>query len=599
MTTKKPRKLHLILNDLATTAAQDFPNRFQDELINHPQMKDYSLDIHAVRVISHLWQREWTVRKPETRLQELVRVVNEPEWSINHHLTYLSALMDRNIINVTEVLTDDYHLFPVQLLSSNFRLCSSFSYLIMDVSLQDFIKEHLDYRPFTEDGTEHFLNRTFSLMRKYHWEAETKLIRDIDFTYPDYYQDFIAPIINIFRFGMDISITRAIRKSKLNQREIAILIYVVYQYFNDAVGHPRSDLVRLISTNPAEEKDNITLLEARGRLLSSGILSEDDDEITLSRGWFTPRPEVDDLFDATDYQLMQEAEEKPEGTNIALRKMHNPQTLDKLILPQSDMSLIQAAMKRFHRGNSADLGQWGINPPGYEQKKRGKGLNVLFYGEPGTGKTFAAGAIARELGKDLLAIDAAQLRNKWYGNTEKLVREIFGDMKKTVQESKNPPVFLLNEADQIIHKRDLNPVGADNTENAIQNIILEELEQFPGILIMTTNLLENIDDAYFRRFDIKLVFTLPDQECRERLWQAHLLPTIPGADSIPYQRLARDYNFTGGQIALVIQNACAEAIAREGDDKVLKLQDILKYAALEQPWAGKGKKHSVGFKSAL
>jgi SpoVK/Ycf46/Vps4 family AAA+-type ATPase len=174
-------------------------------------------------------------------------------------------------------------------------------------------------------------------------------------------------------------------------------------------------------------------------------------------------------------------------------------------------------------------------------------MNILLYGMPGTGKTFAAGSIANSLGRELVQIDAPQLKSHYYGDSQQIVKDCFQKMRK-MSKCENPPVFLLNEADQLIHTRlDLGQSCA-STENAIQNIILEELETFPGIFLATTNLLENIDEAFFRRFNYKIEFPLPDADCRRQLWKLHLPETIPGAKYIDIDFLAETYLLTGGQI---------------------------------------------------
>jgi len=155
-------------------------------------------------------------------------------------------------------------------------------------------------------------------------------------------------------------------------------------------------------------------------------------------------------------------------------------------------------------------------------------------------------------------------------------------------------VFLLNEADQLIHKRIASTSTCSTIENSIQSIILEELETFPGILILTTNLESNLDEAFFRRFDLKFKFKQPDLDSRMKLWRLYLKKEIPGSSDIDVEWLANRYQFTGAQIALVVRNACIEAIARNGKSKRLYLQDLLKYADLEEPWGNRVNK-SIGF----
>jgi SpoVK/Ycf46/Vps4 family AAA+-type ATPase len=161
----------------------------------------------------------------------------------------------------------------------------------------------------------------------------------------------------------------------------------------------------------------------------------------------------------------------------------------------------------------------------------------------------------------------------------------------------NPPVFLINEADQLIYSREKKASYTSKVENKIQNIILQEMENFAGILILTTNMDQMIDEAYFRRFNLKMRFNLPDYECRRQLWALHLSPNIPGYQNIDINYLAKHYEFTGGQISLVIQNACTEAIVRKGKKRELTMEDLIRYSDLELPWQKEkvNDKKSIGF----
>jgi len=207
---------------------------------------------------------------------------------------------------------------------------------------------------------------------------------------------------------------------------------------------------------------------------------------------------------------------------------------------------------------------------------------ILLHGYPGTGKTYAAGAIANTLGKPLIGIEASRLRDKYYGETQNIIKDTFTKIRLVHAKEENPPVFLLNEADQLIHARqELNGGSASETENAIQNIILDELETLPGIFIATTNLMSNLDEAFMRRFHLKLEFEKPDYYCQLKLWKLHLPNTIPGVGKIDISCLVKHFDLTGGQIRIVVENACSEAICRKGNSQKLSLQDLIKYAELE------------------
>ena len=270
-------------------------------------------------------------------------------------------------------------------------------------------------------------------------------------------------------------------------------------------------------------------------------------------------------------------------------KQQPSQTLADLIIPESDKLVLSQIINKCHSGQKRDLETWGFKPNSHKH-----GAVLLLYGAPGTGKTFTAGVIANELKRDLLILNVPELRDKYYGETEKLVKRAFCEMRELAADIDNAPVFLLNEADQLIHNRIANTSTCSTIENTIQSIILEELETFPGILILTTNFETNMDEAYFRRFDLKFKFSLPDLDSRRKLWKLYLRSEIPGSGEIDVEILAQRYQFSGAQIAMVVQNACIEAISRIGTAQKLELSDLLKYAELEQPWASKINK-SIGF----
>ena len=143
---------------------------------------------------------------------------------------------------------------------------------------------------------------------------------------------------------------------------------------------------------------------------------------------------------------------------------------------------------------------------------------------------------------------ALEVRTKWYGETEKLVKKVFTDYKDFVAQSAKTPILLFNEADAILSVR--SELGADSTsvtktENAIQNILLQEMETFDGILIATTNLTNNLDAAFERRFLYKIKFEKPDLEAKSAIW-CSLMPGLTKDDALI---LASEFDFSGGEIS--------------------------------------------------
>lgn len=181
------------------------------------------------------------------------------------------------------------------------------------------------------------------------------------------------------------------------------------------------------------------------------------------------------------------------------------------------------------------------------------GSTVLLYGPPGTGKTLTAQYLASELKLPLLKIDAARVLSCWVGESEQNVRRIFDDYYSLQQELGSSPVLLLNEADQLLGSRDAGKNSVDRMNNNMQNLFLEGLERFSGILVATTNRRDLLDEAFSRRFTYKLELPAPDRNLRMALWTSYL-PLERLADDIEIEQLA-GMGLTGGEIRLIIERA--------------------------------------------
>jgi hypothetical protein len=187
------------------------------------------------------------------------------------------------------------------------------------------------------------------------------------------------------------------------------------------------------------------------------------------------------------------------------------------------------------------------------------GFACLFYGAPGTGKTETVYQIARATGRDILPVDISETKSKWFGESEKSVKQIFDRYRGVVQSGGLAPILLFNEADAVIGKRITiggNNASIEKTLNAIQNIILQEIETLEGILIATTNFENNMDSAFERRFLYKIKFEKPETSARQSIWQS-AIPELSDADA---QVLAERFNFSGGQIENIARKHTVECI---------------------------------------
>ena len=218
-----------------------------------------------------------------------------------------------------------------------------------------------------------------------------------------------------------------------------------------------------------------------------------------------------------------------------------------------------------------------------------KGVAAIFYGSPGTGKTETVHQIAKATGRDILLVDISQSKSMWFGESEKRVKEIFDNYRKICNSSENIPILLFNEADAILNKRQENSQSnVGQTENAIQNILLEELEKFEGIMIATTNLEGNLDPAYERRFLFKIKFETPTVEVKSKIWQSKL----SWIESEFAQKLSKEFSFSGGEIDNVVRKVTINEVLT---GNIPAHDEIYGYCKSEKALSNKKGKVRVGY----
>ena len=193
----------------------------------------------------------------------------------------------------------------------------------------------------------------------------------------------------------------------------------------------------------------------------------------------------------------------------------------------------------------------------YNPTEREAIFACLFFGAPGTGKTETALQLAKATGRDIMQVNITDIKSKWVGESEQNVKKLFKRYRKLCAKSSKAPILLFNEADAIIGTR-MEHVSrsVDKMENALQNIILEEMEQLDGILIATTNLTCNMDKAFERRFLYKVEFARPSLEARQSIWQS-MIPTLSTDEAYS---LASEYSLSGGQIENIARKRMVDYI---------------------------------------
>ena len=268
---------------------------------------------------------------------------------------------------------------------------------------------------------------------------------------------------------------------------------------------------------------------------------------------------VDGLADVTRYKLTETSKRE------LLAEMKINATEEKLanMLDSSKLTQKQLFFPKDIQRQVEELGSF-LQPENYQKiqermKEKGfrYGFACLFYGSPGTGKTETVYQLAKKTGRNIMVVDVPQLKSMWVGQSEKNVKALFDRYREQVKRAKLTPILLFNEADAIIGKRKNGAENAvDKMENSLQNIILQEMEQLDGIMIATTNLHQNMDKAFERRFLYKIKFEKPTEEARASIWHA----MIPELSDLDIHTLASKYDFSGGQIENIARHYAIDVI---------------------------------------
>src|ERR671911_1797456 len=267
-------------------------------------------------------------------------------------------------------------------------------------------------------------------------------------------------------------------------------------------------------------------------------------------------------------------------------------TFDDVILPETTLRSLNHALALV-RKHDLIFRQWGLA----ERHSSGLGLAFHFAGPPGTGKTICAEALAYTLDQRLLVVRYAELESRWVGQTAKHVASVF-----RAAERQNAVLFF-DEADAIAGRRFTSMSAAYEREaNAIVNVLLHELETFPGVVIFATNLAANIDPAFERRIRTHILFEMPDVEERERIWRVQLhARKTPLSDDVDFQALAERYPRSGGDIKNAVLKAAQIATTEPGPDaqkrihqrhfvqgiaEVMAAENVMSQSLFDDPTAG-------------
>ncbi len=268
---------------------------------------------------------------------------------------------------------------------------------------------------------------------------------------------------------------------------------------------------------------------------------------------------------------------------VTLKNVILDQAVEKDLLGAVDMTKTIDTMQK-----------WGVKPT--LSSKSFNSIKILFYGPSGTGKTITAEALAGQADAELFKVDASNLVTSWVGESAKNVKKVFKEFYKYSETSKKRVFMFFNEADQLLSARGAVVQAADKEYNQMQNILLEELENFDGVFLATTNLIDLFDTAWNRRFTIKIKFDIPTFSTRLKLWELHISDKLPLAPDVDIKKLA-ETELAGGQIANVVYNAARKAALRAGKKRMVTQKDFQEAIRAEKNAQLGGGTNKVGFSS--
>lgn len=241
--------------------------------------------------------------------------------------------------------------------------------------------------------------------------------------------------------------------------------------------------------------------------------------------------------------------------------LHTRRSWTDLILPQETLDELQS-IESWYGSSRILMEDWGM------QKKLKPGFRVLFYGDPGTGKTLAASLLGKYTGRPVFRVDVSMLVSKYIGETEKQLAKLFDKA-----ENKNWILFF-DEADAIFGKRTSVKDAHDKYANQEVSYLLQRIETFSGLIILASNFKNNMDQAFSRRFHSCIKFSNPKHEERLRIWQQNL-PVQLHLEDINLEQIAKRYELTGSNIMNVIQDVSLKAISSEKQDYKVNIDMLL------------------------
>lgn len=494
----------------------------------------------------------------------LIKLFGDKKYAHLQKLSLVKELIEQGWIVQNNFLTSKImDVSNLELLNSSVTLSSAFLKLLEEGTLEVVLPDVTPYADHLE-----YLKDQFFRIELYQKLSQTKHNATEN-----------SPSIGRLKNKLDLLESRIIERIKVTQNEI-----IVETIFKDNELSPKEQLIflallkeeyagefeslrdmntliSLISVDDYEKIKNRSLLEEGSKLIENLIIDYDEMLSTfggVTRSFFISEEILQKIMHPNKEKKSKKIKLDMLIGEQELFELIDPKTnLDDVILHPKTKEVLDNLLKQIDKNVVKLLREWGI-----KERRSGIDAKIILYGPPGTGKTMTALSLAKSMKKRVLSFDCSKILSKYVGESEKNVRSIFDTYKELCKKTKSEPLLLLNEADQFLSARSTDSgASADKMHNQMQNIFLEQIERFDGLLIATTNLLETIDPAFSRRFDYKIAFEKPDLKQRIELWKKLLPENATYEEGLDIEKLA-SYPLTGGQIKVVLKNTALKVAAK-------------------------------------
>ena len=446
---------------------------------------------------------------------------------------------------------------------SSYTKCSPIKFRIHKKELDDLHYRHfvqwsmsrysLEYR-IREEFMEAIIDNIPYNPKKYEdytaYDVYTKISKWIEMLKRDkgLYEDIVRNVRQLLEATRHLTFSKDLLTSELNDLAVMVVLLTVMDKIENHSDYISSSEILRILPEETGIKSFIFVLNANTCIL-------------MKKGWmenYTVNGMVEpDKFCLTDKILettlveLEEYIDTKDGTISNLLLLPDGIVEKRMYYNERELEEIERLAKLLSLDRFKDIQQR------LKEANMRTGFTCLFYGSPGTGKTETVLQLSRKTGRPIFQVNISEMKSKWVGESEKRIQGIFSKYEAMVKKYDICPILLFNEADAIINKRSNNTDAAvDKMENACQNIILQAMENLSGIMIATTNLTNNLDAAFERRFLYKICFDKPTVATRKQIWNA-MLPSLSCEEA---SSLAESYDFSGGQIENIARKQIVDSI---------------------------------------